>query len=100
VTKLSEFCRLGDRIHTLGSFFVNYKITNFGATFYHLCNNFDKKWFGLHLGDFLTNASGHPDWRSRGKRTENYPERPDWANFRLSGNNFLLGSFLKNTEAV
>jgi hypothetical protein len=24
------------------------------------CINFDKKWVGLHLGDFFSNSSGHP----------------------------------------
>jgi hypothetical protein len=49
-----------------GQLFTNYtRSPIFGATFFHsngLSFNFDKKTgFGYILGDFLANASGHPD---------------------------------------
>jgi hypothetical protein len=63
VTGLGEFSPFG-RSFTLGSFFVNYKSgQNFGAAFYRRKRYaiiLAKNGLGCILGDFLSNALGHP----------------------------------------
>jgi hypothetical protein len=72
---------LGDRIGRIFAFwatvwavlFVNYKSgQNFGAAFYHR-KSYTIIWtqngLGYILGDFLANASGHPDWFAPAKKS-------------------------------
>jgi hypothetical protein len=53
----------------LGSFLIIAEVAQtFWATFspakVKLCIYVDKKWLGLHLGDFFTNSSGHSAWKT------------------------------------
>jgi hypothetical protein len=71
---LSVSWKQGDQIgrlspKTLGSFLIIAEVAQtFWATFspakVKLCIYVDKKWLGLHLGDFFTNSSGHSAWKT------------------------------------
>jgi hypothetical protein len=68
VTRFGNFSPIGWLL-SLGSFFYYWTRSQF---LFHFVTrnrfriNFDKKWTGLHLGDFFTNSSGHP-----GRRRQN-----------------------------